>query len=247
MPLIVIECMHTPDSPRKLFFFPCDIPSKFYPIALFGLFSLFSGVRIDMALSLLVGYAYSAGKLDRLKPSNARLKSWDEGCLRNFANREGYVVAGGGGSEPWLPLNNPGRNPPATRGVNGVSTLSQVQTQQPRASEVNKAIKDTEMAFKGSGRTLGGSGNGLRNGSGASSARALRLAAIEARGNSKVTENAVNSENFGTEVSSSLLANTDHEIMVLQDMGYSVDEAREALRVSNGDISQAANYLSESR
>jgi membrane associated rhomboid family serine protease len=260
MPLIAIECMQMPDEPRKIFFFPCDIPSKYYPMALFGLFSLFAGVRIDMGLALLTGYAFALGKLDFLKPSNARVQGWDEGVFRNFSTREGYILAGSS-QEPWIPLNNPSNRPNSvstSRDISNVSTISTIASRSQPVSGSNESkpsSKSTSGAFAGAGQTLGGGSKTttLRgNTDTAASARALRLAALEARSNStNINANIESNSNVvresGTNVTSSLLTNTDHEVMMLQDMGYSIEESQEALHYSNGDISAAVTYLSESR
>ncbi|CAM9184843.1 unnamed protein product, partial [Phaeothamnion confervicola] len=78
MALNAIECMGAPEQPRKFMFFPCSLPSKFHPLMLYGLFCLFGGFRLDMGVYLALGYAYGAGKLDRLlKPPRARLEGWE--------------------------------------------------------------------------------------------------------------------------------------------------------------------------
>jgi hypothetical protein len=41
---------------RKLFFF--SVPTLYYPLALFGLFSIFGGFQFSYLLSIGVGYAY---------------------------------------------------------------------------------------------------------------------------------------------------------------------------------------------
>jgi membrane associated rhomboid family serine protease len=55
--VIAIECAKAPqNSMRKLFFF--NIPTIYYPLALFCLFSIFGGFQISYILSMAVGYAY---------------------------------------------------------------------------------------------------------------------------------------------------------------------------------------------
>jgi membrane associated rhomboid family serine protease len=55
--VIAIECAKAPqNSMRKLFFF--TIPTMYYPLALFCLFSIFGGFHISYILSMAVGYAY---------------------------------------------------------------------------------------------------------------------------------------------------------------------------------------------
>jgi membrane associated rhomboid family serine protease len=205
MPLMAVQCMATPDQPRKLFFFPCEIASKFYPLALFAILSLMSGLRLDMALGLGMGYAFSLGKLSFADPSNARIQGWESGCMRRFTSRAGYIV-GSAGQEAWLPVN------PNVRADNS----QQQQQQQPRGagnsveegsggsewvsrnggavtapSVANKKVQPN--AFAGSGNTLGGSssrstgssfmalGRSTDSSSDPAAARAARLAALESR------------------------------------------------------------------
>jgi membrane associated rhomboid family serine protease len=181
MPLMAVQCMATPDQPRKLFFFPCEIASKFYPLALFAILSLMSGIRLDMALGLGMGYAFSLGKLSFADPSNARIQGWESGCMRRFTSRAGYVV-GAAGQEAWLPVN------PNVRADSSGYPQQQQQQQQPRGagnsveegsgssewvsrnggavtapSVANKKVQ--QNAFAGSGNTLGGSSNSRSNGS----------------------------------------------------------------------------------
>ncbi|KAG5185413.1 hypothetical protein JKP88DRAFT_207921 [Tribonema minus] len=271
MPLIVVDCMQMPDFPRKLFFFPCEIPSKYYPLALFALFSIMGGVRVDMALALATGYAFAFGKLDCLKPSISRVQGWENGCLRNFTSRQGYITATGTQQEPWQPVNNPAgrtQGDGGESGSGGSAWVSRNSGPVTAPSVVNK--KPAASAFTGSGQTLGGGStsrtsvvtSALGRGSNtdvAAAARAARLAALEARGaaaSSPSSAAAGGGANGGTGrgggaagvgATSSLLSNTDHEVMMLQDMGYSADDAREALTHTEGDINAAVAYLAESR
>jgi membrane associated rhomboid family serine protease len=55
--VIAIECSKAPqNSVRRLFFF--NVPTLYYPLALFGLFSLFGGFQLSYLLSIGVGYAH---------------------------------------------------------------------------------------------------------------------------------------------------------------------------------------------
>ena len=55
--IIAIECSNAPpDSKRRLFFY--DVPTKYYPLALFGLFSLLGGFSLSHLISIGVGFAY---------------------------------------------------------------------------------------------------------------------------------------------------------------------------------------------
>lgn len=105
--LITIECMLTPDAKRRMMFIPVDIPDRYFPLALYLLFSLFSGPQLGYAISIAVGYLYSLGKLDRLKPSTSYLDSMEvNGMLHAVSRQQGWVLAGLAlGNDAWIPVN----------------------------------------------------------------------------------------------------------------------------------------------
>eukprot|EP00640_Fibrocapsa_japonica_P002309 CAMPEP_0113936424 /NCGR_PEP_ID=MMETSP1339-20121228/3338_1 /TAXON_ID=94617 /ORGANISM="Fibrocapsa japonica" /LENGTH=289 /DNA_ID=CAMNT_0000938895 /DNA_START=54 /DNA_END=920 /DNA_ORIENTATION=+ /assembly_acc=CAM_ASM_000762 len=108
MGLVVIESMNSGQESRRLLFLPINIPIKWYPVALYAFFSLFTGPRLDMAVALGVGYAYTKGYLKRFEPGPGRLSGWEQGCLANLTTKPGYISSGGAmGSGAWLPLNAP--------------------------------------------------------------------------------------------------------------------------------------------
>ncbi|CAM9882887.1 unnamed protein product [Discosporangium mesarthrocarpum] len=189
LPLIAIEAMAMPEAPRRILFFPCAIPSKYYPLVLLLLFSFMSGgLRLDLACSTLVGYAYATGKLDRFKASRTRLDGWETGCLSNFTRRPGFIVGGSAlGAEAWLPLNNPVDHPSNQQGSGGGSFGGMFGGGGGRGGGMgmdegaggessfgnNNVIKRPSSnpnagggveAFAGSGQTLGGGGRSLIQG-----------------------------------------------------------------------------------
>ncbi|CAM9843757.1 unnamed protein product, partial [Chrysoparadoxa australica] len=264
MPLIAVECMKSPDTPRKFFIFPCNIPSKFYPLGLFALFSLLGGFRMDMAIAMGCGYAYALGKLERITPSTSRLQGWETGgCLSGLASKSGYVTVGASGV---LPVNDPSQGGGAGSWLGGGG--GQQQQQQPPQQQdggqgggggggsvfaaPGRAKAPSIEAFQGSGRALGGGSGGgggtifSRSSSteapaDPAAARAARLAAIESRAPSRRSPERGGSQTVTD--SSSLLGNMDEQVLSLQDMGYSRDQAVEALRATNGDLTAAVGYL----
>ena len=75
-----------PDVPRRFLCFPFEIPSKYYPLALFAIFSLLMGPELNLAVSMLVGYISSKGLLDRLSLSPTRLAQMEAaGCLSSLS------------------------------------------------------------------------------------------------------------------------------------------------------------------
>lgn len=167
--IIAVECANAPpDSKRKLFFF--DVPTIYYPCGLLGLFTLFVGLSVSWCLSVAIGYAYGYGYCDRIKFSSATLRRWEDGCLRGFTTRSGWVVGhAASGTEAW------------TNSATGESYLSNISSSTPSQTSggaVTQSNKESPLAtgFPSSGgRTLGT----VSSRSNAADARAARLAALE--------------------------------------------------------------------
>lgn len=66
--------LQAPDAPRRLLFIPVDIPSKYMPLAMYGIFFLFGGPQLSYAVAILVGYMQSRGLLDRFRPTSYALE-----------------------------------------------------------------------------------------------------------------------------------------------------------------------------
>lgn len=75
---IVIQCYQQPDMPRALCCCPFQIPSKYYPLALIALFSLFFGPQVSLFMGLAVGYLYVFGFLGCLETSAPSIKKWEQ-------------------------------------------------------------------------------------------------------------------------------------------------------------------------
>ena len=77
--LITVECMQTPDEPRRFLMIPVDIPAKLFPLLLYAIFILLGGFSGSLFLSfgvaIVVGFFYSQGWLDKLKPTSYYLES----------------------------------------------------------------------------------------------------------------------------------------------------------------------------
>ena len=91
-----------------MMFIPVDIPSKYFPLAMYGLFCLFSGLQLSFAIAILVGYLQSKSHLDRFRPAYTVLEELEaaDGSLHGTAQSKGWVPAGAGaGREEWIPVN----------------------------------------------------------------------------------------------------------------------------------------------
>ena len=167
--IIAIECSTAPiDSVRRLFG-AYEIRTRYYPLLLLGLFTLFGGFHLAYGLGVAVGYAYGLGKLDRIKPGQDRLTQWEGGVLQNFTSRQGWVAGhAASGSNAWaLPSSsNAGAGAGGGGGGGGWSpaTFFQGQQQQPQSdsggpgqvSSPNPPVEPAGFPTTG-GRALGGS------------------------------------------------------------------------------------------
>ena len=164
--IIAIECSTAPiDSVRRLFG-AYEIRTRYYPLLLLGLFTLFGGFHLAYGLGVAAGYAYGLGKLDRIKPGQDRLTQWEGGVLQNFTSRQGWVAGhAASGSNAWaLPSSSN-----AAGGAGGgwsPAGFFQGQQQRPQSdsggpgqvSSPNPPVEPAGFPTTG-GRTLGGSGS----------------------------------------------------------------------------------------
>jgi uncharacterized membrane protein len=79
-----------PDMPRRMMCIPVDIPSKYFPIILYALFCLFSGLQLDFAVSMLVGYLSHLGYTDKATIATSTLQQMETtGCLSSMSR---YII-----------------------------------------------------------------------------------------------------------------------------------------------------------
>ena len=197
--LIAVESTQAPVGTKRRLFV-VDVPVLYYPVSLFLLFTLVSGFRVYLAFSTGVGYLYGFGYLDRLKVSQSKFLSWENGCLKNFTERKGWVVGHAAtGSNAWLPTNQTGDssggwNPssffqgqPANNRPNAPS--DQVGSSESRwAGSTPGKVKSP--SFPGSGQSLGTTTNrtaGVVPGN--TDARMAMLAAAERRAIQEIEAN----------------------------------------------------------
>lgn len=242
--LLAIECLEDPRPTRRLFFLPIEVPTRYFPLALYALYSLFLGLRIDMLCALAVGYAYAQGRLDRLKPSSSLLRSWeDAGPLAALAEQPGFVrLAAAAGAGAWQV------NDPTSGGYSGWGA----QGAPPRDAEAAwssasapPAGADLErFSGAGSGRALGGSAAG----GGAADAAAAKVPSREellARRAAAYGEDARTPQDRGRRPEESPISGPfDANLMQLTAMGFARADAVAALKSAGGDLSVAIGKLS---
>jgi len=190
---IAAECVQAPAEMKRRFFF-CEVPVRYYPVALFALFSFFGGglSSIAYAISVGVGYLFGQGRLDHiLKLSGGKAQEWENGVLAKWASRPGWVVDHAAiGSDAWSQV------PTSEMGMMGSSFFRPAQVPAtdgsvdsrggtPSVGSIimpgnrNASSSNAESSFVGSsGHTLGGGTANRR----VTDARAARLQALERRG-----------------------------------------------------------------
>ena len=86
-PIIMAEltllCMTNPEIPMRVFFFPCEVKAKYYPLVLFFIFMLFNGMQIDFGVlsGILYGFLYHYLLRNRLQISDQFIQKLEESFL----------------------------------------------------------------------------------------------------------------------------------------------------------------------
>lgn len=76
---LVIQCYKDPEMPRGLCCLPIQIKSKWYPLVLYGIFTLvFMNVDLSFTTGLGVGYLYAFGYLRCLETSPESVSAWEK-------------------------------------------------------------------------------------------------------------------------------------------------------------------------
>ncbi len=182
MALIVVESQSSPESTRRLFV--VEVPLKYYPLALYALFSMFTGPRLDMAIAMGVGYLNAQGRLAACKPTPQQVAAWESGCLANLTSHQNFILGSSAqGSSAWSPSPTPERAQEGGMASSLAGMLRMGNSAPGSSAEATADAPSTEGSsnadnFAGAGRTLGGAGAHTDR----SSPRAAMLAAAEARG-----------------------------------------------------------------
>ena len=147
---LVIQCYQYPEMPRGLCCLPVQIKSKWYPLVLIGLFTVFFGPQMSLWTGLGVGYLWVFGKVKFLETSLPALKAWEERWPfktykqdPSFRASSGAEVSGGRGSSGTSFMG--GGNSSQTSTIGGST----------RSSPPEEEKKSSFSAFKGKGVSLG--------------------------------------------------------------------------------------------
>ena len=97
-PIIMSEltllCMMNPENPIRIFFFPCEVKAKYYPIILFLLFMLFNGMQIDFPVlsGILYGFLYHYFLKNKLQISDQYIQKLEKSFLFKWmVKMKGFV------------------------------------------------------------------------------------------------------------------------------------------------------------
>ena len=95
---ITVLCLSNPDEKIQFLFIPFFIPSKYYPLLLFLIYTIFSMFYIDLESLCAIGYAYLYHKYlkNKLVISNNLATKFENSILfRWMKNKKGFVNLGG--------------------------------------------------------------------------------------------------------------------------------------------------------
>ena len=104
---LTLICLSNPESNMRFFFFPCIIKAKYYPLVLFGIFTLLSNFNIDFELLCGIGFGflYHYYLFKKIEISNTfAVKVENSFLCRWMANKKGFISITNTGS-PDIPTN----------------------------------------------------------------------------------------------------------------------------------------------
>ena len=234
--LVVVECSMYPASTRQLLFFPVQIPTKYYPLALLCFFFLFS-FSWDLPIGLALGYLRVFGWLKSISPSVQDLRGIETRTASVYeflVSAPGYVSVGNAmGGEVFGPSTPEGGDENRENGTPAMSFPN------PWGSVVDGANSE-EGQFPGTGVALANS----LNDSGNSETRSL-LPSTDRQARARAAERAAlaRAQRFG-QGGSGAFQYAD-QLKMMENMGYKARDAKAALQKSDGNVDNAVALLIE--
>mmetsp|Transcript_10678 Transcript_10678/g.29448 ORF Transcript_10678/g.29448 Transcript_10678/m.29448 type:complete len:332 (-) Transcript_10678:1098-2093(-) len=164
--VIEVECAKAPaGSKRNIFGFM--LPTMYYALTIFAIFSVLGGFQLSYLLSIGVGYLYGKGYLDRYLPEPSTLKRYEDNQLSYFVRQKGWIVAQESlGSSVWGNIGADAEDHSLAL-TSSISSSTGAQQQPPGS-----------VFPTGPGRTLG-SASKRPNATSAADARQARLKALD--------------------------------------------------------------------
>ena len=152
-PIIMSEltllCMMNPENPIRIFFFPCEVKAKYYPIVLFFLFVMFNGMQIDFGVlsGIIYGLLYHYLLRNKLQITDQFIQKLEISFLFKWMIKLNGFVSLSNSFNPNIPVVIAPSN-------NNVEISSSENIQNPNSGF---------SAFRGKGVAVGGS-LGINNG-----------------------------------------------------------------------------------
>eukprot|EP00603_Paraphysomonas_imperforata_P008818 CAMPEP_0114433686 /NCGR_PEP_ID=MMETSP0103-20121206/11832_1 /TAXON_ID=37642 ORGANISM="Paraphysomonas imperforata, Strain PA2" /NCGR_SAMPLE_ID=MMETSP0103 /ASSEMBLY_ACC=CAM_ASM_000201 /LENGTH=323 /DNA_ID=CAMNT_0001603467 /DNA_START=291 /DNA_END=1262 /DNA_ORIENTATION=+ len=265
--LIVIECMQMPDQPRRLFCFPMEVPSKYFPLVLYVFFCLLSGPQLDFAVAMAVGYLHAKGHLDFMSPSTLTVQNMEQnGIFSSLSRNPGWIHTSAALGMEAFSTGGGGGDVESGGAGGGMSMFG-------RGAPTPSAPPAQANPFPGSGRSLasgggGGWGGGFSTLASTGSAPSAdsernsreqreilanrRLAALGVKGGGSSSSGEDHTSQFIAGASAPPVSHSNTEQAVdlnmrtLLDMGFPRDDARAALLAANNSLDDAITHLSSS-
>ena len=92
---LTLLCLTNPEQPMRLFFLPCVVRAKYYPILLFIIFSIISGIDYESLCAIGFGYLYHYYLKNKLYISHIfAIKVENSFLFRWMKNKKGFVNIG---------------------------------------------------------------------------------------------------------------------------------------------------------
>ena len=104
---LTLICLSNPEANMRFFFFPCIIKAKYYPLVLFGIFTLLSNFNIDFEIlcGIAFGFLYHYYLHNKIQISNTfAVKVENSFLCRWMVNKKGFISITNTGS-PDIPTN----------------------------------------------------------------------------------------------------------------------------------------------
>lgn len=88
---MVIQCYQEPEMPRGLCCLPVQVKSKWYPLILVAIFTVFFGPQLSLFAGIGVGYLYVFGFLKWTESSAPSLRNWENSWpFKSFKNHPSF-------------------------------------------------------------------------------------------------------------------------------------------------------------
>ena len=150
---LTLVCLSNPEANMRFFFFPCNIKAKYYPLFLFGVFTLLSNFNIDFEIlcGIAFGFLYHYYLNRKIQISNAfALKVENSFLCKWMRSKKGFISINSPGlSDVPINLANVTNTPPpqnfsAFKGKGIAVGTSDITTTRENIDYANLSIRSQE-------------------------------------------------------------------------------------------------------